>query len=63
MSVTKKKISVQPVDNRLSFLIASAKRTGKQKFVCLTISEADALLDIVRKQLTKAPDSIRISTQ
>ena len=59
MSVTKKKISVQPVDNRLSYLVGSAKRRGTAKWICLTLEEAESLLSIIRNQLSKAPTSIR----
>jgi hypothetical protein len=59
MKSTRKRKSVQPVDNRLGFLIGSAKRNEKSKWICLTLSEAESLLSIVRNQLNKAPESVR----
>jgi hypothetical protein len=51
--------SVLKVDSRLCYLIAHAKRTKHQKYITLTLKEAEDILAFLRKETTDMPDSIR----
>lgn len=47
------------MDSRLCYLIAHAKRTKHQKYITLTLKEAEDILAFLRKETTDMPDSIR----
>jgi len=51
MTYTRKTNSVQRVDNRLALLIGHTKRNNRvaqQQIIALTVTEAQALLDMIR---------------
>jgi hypothetical protein len=54
------KRSVLRGDSRLAYLIGYAKRSGKQKYVMLTLKEAEDLLAYLRTDKVPMPVSVRI---
>jgi hypothetical protein len=56
----KAKRSVLKVDSRLAYLVGWAKKGGKQRYIMLTLKEAEDILAYLRKEVAEMPTSVRI---
>jgi hypothetical protein len=56
----KAKRSVLKVDSRLAYLVGWAKKGGKQKYIMLTLKEAEDILSYLRKETPEMPVSVRV---
>jgi hypothetical protein len=55
----KAKRSVLKVDSRLAYLVGWAKKGGKQRYIMLTLKEAEDILAYIRKEINVIPESVR----
>jgi hypothetical protein len=55
----KAKRSVLKVDSRLAYLVGWAKKGGKQRYIMLTLKEAEDILAYIRKEIDIIPESVR----
>ena len=56
----KAKRSVLKVDSRLAYLVGWAKKGGKQRYIMLTLKEAEDILSYLRKETSEMPVSVRV---
>jgi hypothetical protein len=56
----KAKRSVLKVDSRLAYLVGWAKKGGKQRYIMLTLQEAEDILAYLRKETSEMPVSVRV---
>jgi hypothetical protein len=55
----KSKKSVLPVDVRLSYLLGKARKNPHQKFIALTMKDAEAILTVLKNPTIPMPKSVR----